>query len=184
MVGESVWRLRLETEARGEKEGSAGLGAGILGSSWKLTVWSKAAICFGSPPGISISGGIESKVQPMVKIEKIFPGGAAFLCGDLQVGEVPSLSRPPAEVEQGSRLVHTSSWACDLRVWGVRPVRWAVLEKNVSPHASLGLRMAHPVPPLVPRDKGPLSGPHPAPSSSRHKSPIVHSQHPDGVGVS
>lgn len=36
--------------------------------------------------GISISGGIESKVQPMVKIEKIFPGGAAFLCGDLQAG--------------------------------------------------------------------------------------------------
>ncbi|XP_026636942.1 PDZ domain-containing protein 7 isoform X2 [Microtus ochrogaster] len=36
--------------------------------------------------GISISGGIESKVQPMVKIEKIFPGGAAFLCGALQAG--------------------------------------------------------------------------------------------------
>nr|XP_020822520.1 PDZ domain-containing protein 7 isoform X4 [Phascolarctos cinereus] len=35
--------------------------------------------------GISISGGIESKVQPMVKIEKIFPGGAAFLSGALQV---------------------------------------------------------------------------------------------------
>ncbi|KAM4592074.1 PDZ domain-containing protein 7a isoform 2-T2 [Odontesthes bonariensis] len=27
--------------------------------------------------GISISGGIESKVQPVIKIEKIFPGGAA-----------------------------------------------------------------------------------------------------------
>uniref|UniRef100_A0A3B4BQY8 PDZ domain-containing protein n=1 Tax=Pygocentrus nattereri TaxID=42514 RepID=A0A3B4BQY8_PYGNA len=27
--------------------------------------------------GISISGGVESRVQPMVKIEKIFPGGAA-----------------------------------------------------------------------------------------------------------
>ncbi|KAM9068730.1 PDZ domain-containing protein 7 isoform 3-T4 [Sarcophilus harrisii] len=39
--------------------------------------------------GISISGGIESKVQPMVKIEKIFPGGAAFLSGALQVlGEI------------------------------------------------------------------------------------------------
>ncbi|XP_006831534.1 PREDICTED: PDZ domain-containing protein 7 [Chrysochloris asiatica] len=36
--------------------------------------------------GISISGGIESKVQPMVKIEKIFPGGAAFLSGTLQAG--------------------------------------------------------------------------------------------------
>ncbi|XP_035292914.1 PDZ domain-containing protein 7 isoform X1 [Cricetulus griseus] len=41
--------------------------------------------------GISISGGIESKVQPMVKIEKIFPGGAACLCGALQVGE----TKPP-----------------------------------------------------------------------------------------
>lgn len=27
--------------------------------------------------GISISGGIESRVQPVIKIEKIFPGGAA-----------------------------------------------------------------------------------------------------------
>ncbi|XP_073452267.1 PDZ domain-containing protein 7 [Aquarana catesbeiana] len=36
--------------------------------------------------GISISGGIESKIQPMVKIEKIFPGGAAFLSGELQAG--------------------------------------------------------------------------------------------------
>uniref|UniRef100_A0A674I871 PDZ domain-containing protein n=1 Tax=Terrapene triunguis TaxID=2587831 RepID=A0A674I871_9SAUR len=35
---------------------------------------------------ISISGGIESKVQPMVRIEKIFPGGAAFLSGVLQAG--------------------------------------------------------------------------------------------------
>ncbi|XP_068111542.1 PDZ domain-containing protein 7 [Hyperolius riggenbachi] len=36
--------------------------------------------------GISISGGIESKIQPMVKIEKIFPGGAASLSGELQAG--------------------------------------------------------------------------------------------------
>ncbi|XP_075391238.1 PDZ domain-containing protein 7 [Tenrec ecaudatus] len=36
--------------------------------------------------GISISGGIESKVQPMVKVEKIFPGGAAFLSGALEAG--------------------------------------------------------------------------------------------------
>lgn len=27
--------------------------------------------------GISISGGLESRVQPVIKIEKIFPGGAA-----------------------------------------------------------------------------------------------------------
>ncbi|XP_074855375.1 PDZ domain-containing protein 7 isoform X2 [Carettochelys insculpta] len=36
--------------------------------------------------GISISGGIESKVQPMVRIEKIFPGGAAFLSRGLKAG--------------------------------------------------------------------------------------------------
>lgn len=35
--------------------------------------------------GISISGGIESKVQPMVKIEKIFPGGAASTSNVLKV---------------------------------------------------------------------------------------------------
>uniref|UniRef100_A0A4W4G0C8 PDZ domain-containing protein 7 n=1 Tax=Electrophorus electricus TaxID=8005 RepID=A0A4W4G0C8_ELEEL len=36
--------------------------------------------------GISISGGIESKVQPMVKIERIFPGGAASTSGVLKAG--------------------------------------------------------------------------------------------------
>ncbi|GCC38196.1 hypothetical protein chiPu_0016708 [Chiloscyllium punctatum] len=36
--------------------------------------------------GISISGGIESKVQPVVKIEKIFPGGAASVNETLKAG--------------------------------------------------------------------------------------------------
>ncbi|XP_055502962.1 PDZ domain-containing protein 7a [Leucoraja erinacea] len=36
--------------------------------------------------GISISGGIESKVQPVVKIEKIFPGGAASASETLKAG--------------------------------------------------------------------------------------------------
>ncbi|KAM4606945.1 PDZ domain-containing protein 7a [Polymixia lowei] len=36
--------------------------------------------------GISISGGMESKVQPMVKIEKIFPGGAASTSEVLKAG--------------------------------------------------------------------------------------------------
>ncbi|XP_009892562.1 PREDICTED: PDZ domain-containing protein 7 [Charadrius vociferus] len=36
---------------------------------------------------ISISGGIESRAQPVVKIEKIFPGGAAFLSGVLKAGQ-------------------------------------------------------------------------------------------------
>ncbi|KAK3553602.1 hypothetical protein QTP70_006066 [Hemibagrus guttatus] len=35
--------------------------------------------------GISISGGIESKVQPVVKIEKIFPGGAASTSDVLKI---------------------------------------------------------------------------------------------------
>lgn len=39
--------------------------------------------------GISISGGIESKVQPMVKIEKIFPGGAASTSDVLKVKDHP-----------------------------------------------------------------------------------------------
>lgn len=38
-----------------------------------------------SAAGISISGGMESKVQPVVKIEKIFPGGAASTCEVLKV---------------------------------------------------------------------------------------------------
>ncbi|XP_078268939.1 PDZ domain-containing protein 7a isoform X2 [Rhinoraja longicauda] len=36
--------------------------------------------------GISISGGIESKVQPVIKIEKIFPGGAASVSETLKAG--------------------------------------------------------------------------------------------------
>ncbi|KAM6916775.1 PDZ domain-containing protein 7a [Xenentodon cancila] len=36
--------------------------------------------------GISISGGIESKVQPVIKIEKIFPGGAASTNETLRAG--------------------------------------------------------------------------------------------------
>ncbi|XP_029934439.1 PDZ domain-containing protein 7 [Myripristis murdjan] len=36
--------------------------------------------------GISISGGMESKVQPVVKIEKIFPGGAASTSDILKAG--------------------------------------------------------------------------------------------------
>ncbi|XP_063077037.1 PDZ domain-containing protein 7-like [Engraulis encrasicolus] len=36
--------------------------------------------------GISISGGVESRVQPVVKIEKIFPGGAASTSEVLRAG--------------------------------------------------------------------------------------------------
>ncbi|XP_034041360.1 PDZ domain-containing protein 7-like [Thalassophryne amazonica] len=36
--------------------------------------------------GISISGGIESKVQPVIKIEKVFPGGAASTNEALKAG--------------------------------------------------------------------------------------------------
>lgn len=162
---------------------------GIPCSSWELKVWGKAVtLCSGPSPGISISGGIESKVQPMVKIEKIFPGGAAFLCGALQVGAARSLPRPRLKGTGLFFVFQPGMFRPGRRSWlggkGVRPVGWAGLEKNLSPHASLGLRMAHPVPPQVPRDKGPLSVPHPAPKGSRHKSSIVHPQHPDGRGVS
>lgn len=50
--------------------------------------------------GISISGGIESKLQPMVKIEKIFPGGAASLSGKLEV---------VAAAQRGSRIMFSNS---------------------------------------------------------------------------
>ncbi|XP_013886483.1 PDZ domain-containing protein 7a [Austrofundulus limnaeus] len=36
--------------------------------------------------GISISGGIESKIQPVIKIEKVFPGGAASTNESLKAG--------------------------------------------------------------------------------------------------
>uniref|UniRef100_A0A3Q4HZH8 PDZ domain-containing protein 7 n=1 Tax=Neolamprologus brichardi TaxID=32507 RepID=A0A3Q4HZH8_NEOBR len=36
--------------------------------------------------GISISGGVESRIQPMIKIEKIFPGGAASTNQALKAG--------------------------------------------------------------------------------------------------
>lgn len=42
-------------------------------------------LCCCDTAGISISGGMESKVQPVVKIEKIFPGGAASTCEVLKV---------------------------------------------------------------------------------------------------
>lgn len=34
-------------------------------------------VIFSVITGISVSGGMESRVQPVIKIEKIFPGGAA-----------------------------------------------------------------------------------------------------------
>ncbi|XP_037321166.2 PDZ domain-containing protein 7a [Pungitius pungitius] len=37
--------------------------------------------------GISVSGGTESRVQPMIKIEKIFPGGAASMNEALKAGD-------------------------------------------------------------------------------------------------
>lgn len=47
--------------------------------------------CF-DDAGISISGGMESKIQPVVKIEKIFPGGAASTCEVLKVTEQSLIS--------------------------------------------------------------------------------------------
>lgn len=61
-------------------------------------------------------------MQPMVKIEKIFPGGAAFLSGALQVGEAnPAHSLSPelilasgrgrlGHAHLPARHVQTRSW--------------------------------------------------------------------------
>lgn len=52
-------------------------------SVWRLSCISYSH--FSHLTGISISGGMESKVQPVVKIEKIFPGGAASTSDMLKV---------------------------------------------------------------------------------------------------
>ncbi|KAG8523501.1 PDZ domain-containing protein 7 [Galemys pyrenaicus] len=82
-------------------DGQATAVEGSQGPSENGTGWTVEAAAAGAPGGelrtvtlskvkpslgISVSGGIESKVQPVVKIEKIFPGGAAFLSGGLQAG--------------------------------------------------------------------------------------------------
>lgn len=57
----------------------------------------------------------------MVKIEKIFPGGAAFLCGALQVGEVHPgpLFWPRADSGQGQDgICSSASQACSDQVVG------------------------------------------------------------------
>lgn len=154
--------------------------------------------------GISISGGIESKVQPMVKIEKIFPGGAAFLSGALQVGEeYPSpLPRSRAELGNGGvgRTCSSSSQTGLNQVTGgglgaggggVKGWGWGSggggqagkmnkpREKSV-PSCQPGPEGGPSCSTPSPRDKGLLSVPHPAPHGPRHKSPIVHPLHPDG----
>ena len=37
-------------------------------------------------PGFSISGGSDSKTQPDVRVDQVFPGGAAMAEGSLKVG--------------------------------------------------------------------------------------------------
>lgn len=59
-------------------------GSATPGSGWGSQPTQVRGCCV-SPAGISISCGIESRAQPVVKIEKIFPGGAAFLSGVLKV---------------------------------------------------------------------------------------------------
>jgi hypothetical protein len=101
-----IWELRLPNACCSlEQQQNSGFGETLetrdLGCGCIFT------LCFWPSPGISISGGIESKVQPMVKIEKIFPGGAAFLSGALQVGEAPGHSR--AEAWWGCSLLNFQS---------------------------------------------------------------------------
>ncbi|EPQ19662.1 Whirlin [Myotis brandtii] len=88
--------------------------------------------------GISISGGIESKVQPMVKIEKIFPGGAAFLSGALQAGfELVAVDGESLEQVTHQRAVDT--------------IRRAYRNKAREP-MELVVRVPWPDPPPLPSD--------------------------------
>ncbi|KAF7254291.1 Craniofacial development protein 2 [Varanus komodoensis] len=60
--------------------------------------------------GISISGGIESKLQPMVKIEKIFPGGAASMSGELESTELGP-NGPKYAAAMAARSLHSGERA-------------------------------------------------------------------------
>ncbi|XP_057592487.1 LOW QUALITY PROTEIN: PDZ domain-containing protein 7 [Hippopotamus amphibius kiboko] len=93
--------------------------------------------------GISISGGIESKVQPMVKIEKIFPGGAAFLSGALQAGyELVAVDGESLEQVTHQRAVDT--------------IRRAYRNKAREP-MELVVRVPGPDPPPLPSDSSALT---------------------------
>nr|KAF6425490.1 PDZ domain containing 7 [Molossus molossus] len=93
--------------------------------------------------GISISGGIESKVQPMVKIEKIFPGGAAFLSGALQAGfELVAVDGESLEQVTHQRAVDT--------------IRRAYRNKAREP-MELVVRVPGPDPPPLPSEPSALS---------------------------
>ncbi|XP_065377368.1 PDZ domain-containing protein 7 isoform X3 [Macaca fascicularis] len=86
--------------------------------------------------GISISGGIESKVQPMVKIEKIFPGGAAFLSGALQAGfELVAVDGESLEQVTHQRAVDTIRRA--YRNKAREPMELVVRVPRPSPRPSL-----------------------------------------------
>lgn len=53
---------------------------------------------------------MESKVQPMVKIEKIFPGGAASTCEVLKVIKQQNLASSPVKVQTAqNHLINISS---------------------------------------------------------------------------
>ncbi|XP_058527906.1 PDZ domain-containing protein 7 isoform X2 [Ochotona princeps] len=94
--------------------------------------------------GISISGGIESRVQPMVKIEKIFPGGAAFLSGALQAGfELVAVDGESLEQVTHQRAVDT--------------IRRAYRNKAREPMEFV-VRVPGPGPPSLPCDSSALTG--------------------------
>ncbi|KAM8806114.1 PDZ domain-containing protein 7 [Eudromia elegans] len=93
--GPAAERGEEEEEERGEEEGQFRLLTVTL-SKLKHSL------------GISISGGIESRAQPIVKIEKIFPGGAAFLSGILKAGhELVSVDGESLEHVTHQRAVDT-----------------------------------------------------------------------------
>lgn len=157
-------------------------GWGLSWELWAVGVSHTLILCFSLSLGISISGGIESKVQPMVKIEKIFPGGAAFLSGALQVGEAIPVHSRSWELSLASgrgRLVHAICQPGLFRPGrGRRGVRMSWPRKKSGPLCQPEPEGGPSCSTLAPRDKGPLSAPHPAPSSSRHRSSIVHPLYP------
>ncbi|XP_048842617.1 PDZ domain-containing protein 7-like [Brienomyrus brachyistius] len=68
--------------------------------------------------GISISGGIESRVQPFVKIEKIFPGGAAAASDVLKAGfQLVSVDGKPLEGLTHQQAVDVIRQAFGNKTW-------------------------------------------------------------------
>ncbi len=67
--------------------------------------FSDDSIQIDSVPGLSISGGVDSKTQPEIRIESVFPGGAADIEGTLKVRHMEL----PGYIQQSPSNRHTPS---------------------------------------------------------------------------